>query len=64
MRSGQLNQNRKSIKFGNEIKKIDLYLSLGGPLLMAGGGGLPVMAYMKRLHPKGVSFSGFRFMKE
>ena len=36
MRSGQLNQNRKSSKFGNEIKKIDLYISLGG-----GGGGTP-----------------------
>ena len=30
-----------------------------------GGGGevLPIMAFTERLHPKGVPFSGFRYMK-
>ena len=28
-----------------------------------GGGGLPMMANTERLRPKGVSFSGFRYMK-
>ena len=28
-----------------------------------GGGGIPMMAYMGRLHPKGVPFSGFSYMK-
>ena len=27
------------------------------------GGILPIMAYAGRLHPKGVPFSGFRYMK-
>ena len=26
-------------------------------------GALPIIAYTGRLHPKGVSFSGFRYMK-
>ena len=35
------------------------------PLWAWGGGGgvLPVMTYMRRLSPKGVPFSGFRYMK-
>ena len=28
-----------------------------------GGGVLPIMAYMGRLHPKGVPFPGFRYKK-
>ena len=32
-----------------------------GPI--RGGRVLPMMAYTGRLHPKGVSFSGFRYMK-
>ena len=28
-----------------------------------GGGVLPIMAYMGRLRPKGVPFSGFRYIK-
>ena len=28
-----------------------------------GGGVLPIMAYMVRLRPKGVPFSGFRYIK-
>jgi len=28
-----------------------------------GGGVLPIMAYTGRLRPKGVPFSGFRYMK-
>ena len=28
-----------------------------------GGGLLPIMAYMGRLSPKGVPFSGFRYLK-
>ena len=28
-----------------------------------GGGVLPMMAHTERLRPKGVSFSGFRYMK-
>ena len=28
-----------------------------------GGGALPIMAYMGRLCPKGVPFSGFRYIK-
>ena len=28
-----------------------------------GGGGLPIMAYTGSLCPKGVPFSGFRYMK-
>ena len=42
---------------------IHLHLSLH---LRPGGGGmgiLPIMAYTGRLRPKGVSFSGFRYMK-
>ena len=31
--------------------------------LPEGVGVLPIMAYTRRLPPKGVSFSGFRFMK-
>ena len=31
--------------------------------LIRGGGGIPMMAYTRRLHPKGVPFSGFRYMK-
>ena len=30
-------------------------------LCSPGGGVLPIMAYMGRLRPKGVSFSGFRY---
>ena len=30
---------------------------------VGGGGVLPVMAYMRRLCPKGVPFSGFKCMK-
>ena len=28
-----------------------------------GGGGLPIMAYTGRLRPKGLPFSGFRYIK-
>ena len=28
-----------------------------------GGGVLPIMSYTGRLHPKGVPFSGFRYIK-
>ena len=31
--------------------------------LPGGGGVLPIMAYTGRLRPKGVPFSGFRYMK-
>ena len=34
-----------------------------GPVQGGGGGLLPMMAYTGRLHPKGVSFSGFRYMR-
>ena len=47
MRSGQLNQNRKSTKFGNEIEKIDLYFSLGG-----GGGVTPYNGLNGEAPPK------------
>ena len=32
-------------------------------LFPGGGGVLPIMAYTGRLRPKGVPFSGFRYMK-
>ena len=52
MRSGQLNQNRKSTKFGNEIKKIDLYFSLEGR------GGTPYNSLNGEAPPKrGIFFS-------
>jgi len=42
-------------------------LSEAEPLLstgaLPGGGALPIMAYTGRLCPKGVPFSGFRYMK-
>ena len=31
--------------------------------IVGGGGVLPIRAYMGRLCPKGVSFSGFRYIK-
>ena len=31
--------------------------------LQAEGGSIPIMAFTGRLHPKGVSFSGFMYMK-
>ena len=34
-----------------------------GLALPLGAGVLPIMAYMGRLHPKGVPFSGSRYMK-
>ena len=37
-----------------------MLLSLGNWLVSRQ---LPMMAYMGRLHPKGVSFSGFRYIK-
>ena len=63
MRSGQLNQNRKSTKFGNEIKKIDLYFSLGGG--GGGGGGTPCNGLNREVPPKtGIFFRPLRYMKE
>ena len=38
-------------------------LSLDVHAAQRGGGVLPIMAYMGRLHPKGVPFSGFRYIK-
>ena len=38
-------------------------LSVGLALPGRGGGVLPIMAYIGRLCPKGVPFSGFRYMK-
>jgi len=34
-----------------------------GRAVTRGGGVLPIMAYTGRLRPKGVPFSGFRYMK-
>ena len=39
--------------------------SMGSALMPEGGGGeRPMMAYTGRLRPKGVLFSGLRYMKE
>ena len=38
----------------------------GSPIMVGsfpGGGVLPIMAYTGRLRPKGVPFSGFRYIK-
>ena len=42
-------------------KEIGFLITVPGP--KPGGGGLPIMAYTGRLRPKGVPFSGFRYMK-
>ena len=39
-------------------RSFNISLGVGG-----GGGVLPIMAFTGRLRPKGVSFSGFRYMK-
>ena len=45
--------------------KLPVYGSTGNGTTPHGGEGkLPIMAYTGRLRPKGVLFSGFRFMKE
>ena len=36
---------------------------LGGSAMLGGWGVLPIMAYTGRLRPKGVPFSGFRYIK-
>jgi len=33
------------------------------PIIRQWGGVLPIMVYMRRLCPKGVPFSGFRYIK-
>ena len=48
---------KKEIK--SNIECVHVTSSLG-----VGGGVLPIMAYTGRLHPKGVPFSGFRYIEE
>ena len=51
----------------SEARRNELYGSPNSGVIGGGGGGLPIIlpiiAYMGRLRPKGVSFSGFRFIK-
>jgi len=35
----------------------------GGGMWGGGGGALPIMAYIGRLRPKGLPFSGFQYIK-
>ena len=53
--------NHKGCGLSNEpIKTRSKYMKLMPP---PGGGVLPIMAYTGRLRPKGVPFSGFRYIK-
>jgi len=43
--------------------RVLLVLLVGVCYMPRGVGALPIMAYTRRLHPKGVPFPGFRYMK-
>ena len=46
-----------------ELKTREEYLYLSVLLIRKPGVVLPIMAYIGRLRPKGVPFSGFRYLK-
>jgi len=59
---------RNSVLIFQELRKLHIYTPKYLLLLPPGGGGgggwvLPIMACMGRLCPKGVPFSGFRYIE-